>query len=217
MGTQWARQEAKKNELAVWVDKAVAWVKFHPQPAVWACAGVVFVILLAAGFAHRQSVRKEEAWARLAMVQSYAYAGQPDNALQQAKALGEEHSSSAAADFARLLSGDMLFEQGKYKEAAQAYEQALQRPAAKGSAPMALASLGLTQEAGGDCKAAAATDQKFLDSYADHYLAPPVHASLARCLAAMGERDKAKATFERIAFLYPQTYWADWAKAHNKS
>ena len=64
----------------------------------------------------------------------------------------------------------------------------------------------------GDFKAAAESDQKFLDSYQDHFLAPQVHASLARCLAALGDAAKAKAAYERIVFLYPETYWAQWAR-----
>jgi tetratricopeptide (TPR) repeat protein len=216
MGTQWARQEAKKNELAVWVDKATLWVKFHPQPAIWAGVGVLAVVLLCVGFVNRTLGQKEDAWAKLAMIQSYAYAGQPQSALEQAGKLSEEYPSSPAADFGQLLTGDILFEQGKYKEAVQAYQKILDRPSAKALAPMALADLELTQEAAGDYKAAADMAQKFLETYADHFMAPPVHGSLARCLAALGEKDKAKAALERIAFLYPQTYWADWAKARSK-
>ena len=34
--------------------------------------------------------------------------------------------------------------------------------------------------------------------------------------APVGKTDQAKATFERMAFLYPDTYWANWAKARLK-
>jgi TolA-binding protein len=43
-----------------------------------------------------------------------------------------------------------------------------------------------------------------------------VHASLARCLSALGQADKAKNAFERISFLYPDSAWAQWAKSKTK-
>jgi len=216
MGTQWARHEANKNELAIWVDKATLWVKFHPQPAIWAGAGLLVAVLICVGYVNRRLGQKEDAWSKLAMIQSYAYSGQAASALEQAGKLSEEYPSSPVAGFGQLLAGDILFEQGKYKEAAQAYQKALERPAAPTVATVAMADLALSQEAGGDYKAAADTAQKFLETYADHFMAPPVHGSLARCLAALGEKDKAKAALERMAFLYPQTYWADWAKTRTK-
>ena len=160
--------------------------------------------------------QREEAWAKLAFAQSYAYAGQNPAALEQAEKLAQEHPGSPAASYGLLLAGDILYDQGKYQEARKDYQSVADSPNHKAALPLALADLALTQEAAGDCASAIATAQRFLDAYQDHYLAPPVHASLARCLAASGQGEKAKATFERMSLLYPQTYWADWAKTRMK-
>ena len=65
MGTQWIRQEIKKNPLAEWVDKTAAWIKANRETAV-ACAVIsLAAIILAAYFVHRYSALKSQAWEKL--------------------------------------------------------------------------------------------------------------------------------------------------------
>lgn len=213
MAKAWARKEAKTNEIAAVIEKGVLWVKFHPQTALWSAITLIAAALLAAGFANKVLNEREESWSRYAIAQSYAYSKQPDAALEQIRDLARNYPSSVAASYALLLAGDILYEQGKFSEAAASYEQVAQQPNHKETLPLARANLGIAREAAGDCKSAQTADQTFLDAHSDHFLAPQVHASLARCLALLGENEKAKATYERMAFLYPETYWAAWAKA----
>ncbi|HAU90008.1 MAG TPA: hypothetical protein DCW72_07245, partial [Elusimicrobia bacterium] len=53
----------------------------------------------------------------------------------------------------------------------------------------------------------------FLAKYPDHFVAPEAHASLARLQEMTGAADLAKATYEKIALLYPETTWAMMARA----
>ncbi|MFA5139751.1 MAG: tetratricopeptide repeat protein [Elusimicrobiota bacterium] len=217
MGKQWAKQEANRNELAQYVDQLTLWVQSNPQPVLWAVAALVATALLGAGFYNRQLNRAEESWTKLAIAQSYAYSGQASAALDQVKQLADEYPATPSAAFSLLLAADVLYEQGKHKEAAEGYQKVINAPGLETTIPLAMAGLGLSREASGDYKSAAETDQRFLDTFQDHFLAPTVHASLARCLSAAGEMEKAKATYERMASLYPQTYWAEWARARLKS
>jgi tetratricopeptide (TPR) repeat protein len=213
MGKRWARQQAKENELAVAVERGTVWLRMHPQQATWTALGLVAALLVGVGFYTRHLAAKEEAWSKLAVATSYAYMGRGPEALKQVEALGSEHAASSASQYGMLLTGDLLYDQGNYPAAADSYRKVAERNADAHLLPLALAGLTLSLEAGGDCKTASGDSQRFLDSYQDHYLAPQVHASMARCLIALGERDRAKATFERMEFLYPNSYWSEWAKA----
>ena len=198
------------------MDSALHWVRFHQQAAAWTLVGVLAVAIAGGTMGYRILQARERSWGKLAIAQSLAYGGQLEPAFQQIKALSSEHPDSVAAGYGLLLEGDIRFQQDKFKEAVEVYRSLAADPAHKSLAPLAMADLGIVQEAAGDCKAAVEADQRFLDSFQDHFLAPQVHASLARCLGALGEAEKAKATLERMAFLYPDTPWVDWAKSRLK-
>lgn len=216
MSKQWVKAEIHKNELAVGLERATLWAKMHPQQSVWAGVAAAGALVFGLLFLHRQGQAREDAWSRLAVAQSMAYYGQVDQALAQVKGLGEAHPNSVASGYGLLLTGDVLFQAGRYKEAAQTYQQVVDRPNHKALLPLAIADLSLTLEAGGDCPAAMSGADRFLEAHPDHFLAPQVHAGLARCLAASGQAEKARSTYERIAFLYPETYWSEWAKRRLK-
>lgn len=214
MSKQWAKEEANKNEVADVLERAALWVRANPQPSLWTALAVVAVIAGTAAFFVRSAKVKEDSWARLSAATLYAQSGYADASLDQIKALTEIHPGTPAAGYARLLAGDILFQQGKFKESEQAYEAALAQANPPALAPMSLSSLALAQEGAGEYSAAAGTAQRFLNAHQDHFLAPLTHAVLARCLAAEGKTKEAKETFQRIEILYPGTYWETWAKAH---
>ncbi|HAH06608.1 MAG TPA: hypothetical protein DCM05_08795 [Elusimicrobia bacterium] len=212
MGKGWARQEAKTNEIAELLERAALWVKFHQQVAIWSGTALLAALVIAGTLAYRQVTGREESWSKFALAQSLAYSGRPDQAAELVKKLAEEHPGTLAAGHGALLGGDILFQQGKYDEAAAAFRALAERTSDKTLLPLALADTGLSLESGGKCPDAVSTEQTFLDSYQDHFLAPQVHASMARCLTTLGDKEKAKAAYERIVFLYPDSYWSEWAK-----
>lgn len=216
MGKQWARQQAKQNEIATAIERTTDWVSTHQQASVWIVIGSVAAILIGVAFYNKLVGEREETWSRYWIAQSYAYSQQGPNALAQVKKLAEEYPTATASSYGLLLAGDVLFEQNRYGEAAQAYEKVMNQPNHESVRPIAMANMSLTKEAAGDCQGGNANSQEFLDAYADHFLAPQVHASYARCLGALGRPKQARAAYERMAFLYPDTYWANWAKARLK-
>ncbi|MDE2291521.1 MAG: tetratricopeptide repeat protein [Elusimicrobia bacterium] len=209
-----SREDIKRNEVADIVERVAAWIRLRPQQALWSAIGVVAAALLVAGFFVRRSQTREQSWTAFSAATAYAYNGQADAALNQVKALTEAYPSSSAAGYARLLAGDVLYEEGQYKKAEQAYQSAVDLPGNPAAEPLALSGLALSQEAAGECASAEATAQRFLDAHQDHFLAPQTHAVLARCLLADGKTAEAKTAFERIQVLYPNTYWETWAKSH---
>lgn len=213
MGKQWARQQVKTNEIAAFLERLSLWVQSHPHHAVWGGIGVLALAVAAAGVWHRHSSDREDAWTKYALGQSLAYSGRAPQGLEMLGRLAEEHPRSPAAAYGRLLAGDVLFEQDRFQEAAAEYRKALEDTSRPETQPIALANLGLAQEAAGDCSAALQSGQRFLDAHQEHFLAPQIHASVGRCLSSLGRTEEARSAYERMAFLYPDTYWADWAKA----
>ncbi|MFA6091679.1 MAG: tetratricopeptide repeat protein [Elusimicrobiota bacterium] len=216
MSKAWVKHEANTNEIAALLEHSALWVRMHQQIAVWTAAGVLAAAAIAATAVYRHFKSIEDSWAKYAVAQSYAYSGRPAEAFELLRRLKDEHNGTLAAGHAVILEGDLFYQQERFKEAAAAYRSLLDSSSDKNLAPLALSGLGLSQEAGQDCKSAVESDQRFLDSYQDHFLAPQVHASMARCLTDMGDAVKAKAAYERIAFLYPESSWAQWAKEHIK-
>jgi len=206
------KQEMKRNELAEWINKAVLWIRTHKEASM----GIGFIslvaALLAAYFIVQYTSLKNVSWERLAVAQSQAYAGQAQNSLDQLRELADRFGQTDAAGFGILFRGDIYYKTKTYKEAAKAYQQVLDNKSPKSVVPIAMACLASSLESDGNYPAAMETCRKFLETYGDHYLAPQVHLELARCLEAT-QNLEAKPTYEKVVFLYPETYWASQAKS----
>ena len=70
-----AREQAKKNELAAFVDRVTDWVQTNQQAAVWGGGAIAGGVFLAAYFIHVHLTAREDTWSRLAVAQTYAYSG----------------------------------------------------------------------------------------------------------------------------------------------
>jgi TolA-binding protein len=79
--------------------------------------------------------------------------------------------------------------------------------------PFAFYDLGKAKEAAADLTGALGQYSAFLAAFPDHFLAPEVHLSLANVYELANNLPEAKAAYEKIALLYPDTYWAAVAKA----
>jgi TolA-binding protein len=212
MGKNWVRNQIRHDEVHDVIDKGILWVTENRQKA-GTVAGVVALVALIAGVSvYRASSLRAEAWDRLNVAESMAYSGRPDASLEAAQKLAAERPNSDAAGFATVFAGDLLYQRGQYKEAAEHYAKVIERGSPKVLQPVALQNLALAQEASGQPKEAAQTVQRFIESFPDHFLAPQAHSCLARSLEATGQTEPARATLQKIALQYPDSVWAMWAQ-----
>lgn len=212
MGKHWVRQQVKHNELADFLDWGLIWLSKNRQTAGIA-GGVILAAGLAAGLTlYRSRAVQRAAWDQLSLAQGLAYTGRADVSLQQIKELESQYPNAKAAGFALLFAGDTLYPRAQYKEALEYYAKILELGQPKNLLPLALGGTAITQEASGAVQQALQTAQRFLETYPDHFLAPQVHACLARCLEAAGQAEQAKAACQKIVLQYPDTYWASWAQ-----
>ena len=215
MGKHWVRQQVRnKDVVQESVDQSVRWVDANRNAAAAIAGGIaVGAILLIALISHIRGAQTQS-WDRLSVAQGMAYAGHPDEALQQIQQLVGEKPASDAAAFGQLFAGDVAYTRGQYKEALEHYNAVLERGKPAGLQPIALSDTAITQEAAGQFQPAQLAAQHFLEQYPDHFLAPQVHAILARTLSALGQAEQAKTTYQKIALQYEGTSWAAWASGH---
>lgn len=211
MSKQWAKEQIHRNELAVGVSKTVSWIESNRTQALAFGGGVLAVTAIVGLFFYQTTKTRRTAWEKLAMAQSIAYQS-PEKGLEELKTIADIYSQTEAASHALLSAGDLMYKGGRYKEAREYYQRIIDQPSARQLLPLAMSNLGLAYEGEKDFKKAVEANQRFLDAHQDHFLAPQVHGSLARSLEALGQKDQAKSTYERMSLLYPETYWAQWAK-----
>ncbi len=193
-------------------DLALAWIKSHRETViaslVMAAGALIFGIWVAVHYAGL----REAAWKNLFIAQQAGYSGNYAAAVQQLDSIEANYARTGAWGFAALTKGDLLFRQDKFKEAAEEYAKvAVKGP--KNLLPIAFYDLGKAKEAAADITGAQGQYRDFLAAYPEHFLAPEVHLSLAGVYELAGNPVEAKAAYEKIALLYPDTYWATIAKA----
>ena len=191
-------------------DRALTWIKGNRETFIGSVVITAAVMIFAGDFFVHYRDLRETAWKNLFIAQQVGYSGNMAQAQTQLEAIETSYGSTSAAAYATLTKGDMLFAQGKFKDAAAAYTKAL---TARDLGPFALYDLGKSLEADGDLAGAQARYADFLSKTPDHFMAPEVHASLARAQELAGDAALARTTYEKIVLLYPDTSWAAQAKA----
>ena len=190
-------------------DLALAWIKKNRETFIGS-----LVILLAATifavyfFMHYRGLR-DTAWKSLFIAQQTGFGGNIAEAQKQLATIETSFGSTSAAPYAVITGGDILFAQAKYKEAAAEYSKVLND---KDVAPFASYNVGKCKEADGDLAGAQAQYSDFLSRYPEHFLAPEVYSSLANAQELAGAKDLARASYEKVSLLYPDTTWAMQAK-----
>lgn len=206
-----SRHEAKHDEVREAAVSAIDWVLARRKQALIALGAAGVLLLVAAVVVVQRRASRADSWSRYALAELLAYGGRPDEALDTARKVGEEHAGGRAATMARLLEGDILQARGDYAGAVSAYAKAAEEPGPL--TPFALADKVMAQEAAGQCPEALSAASQFLEGSADHFLAPLILASQARCQSALGQADAAKSSLQRITLQYPDSPWAAWANA----
>jgi tetratricopeptide (TPR) repeat protein len=217
MSKQWIKQQVKHNEVEDLVTKTLRWGRANQQAALLSLGGVLGALLLGGLLLYKNKANQNAAWDRLSVAQVYAYSGRPQESVKQIEELAKDFSGAKAVGFAQLFAGDVEFRLGSYDAAVAAYGKLLERNDPPALVPFALANTASAQEAGGKSAEAAATAQRFLDAYGDHFLAPQVHAVLGRVQLAQGQGEQAKATFQKMSLQYADTPWGGWAQAQLQS
>ena len=194
-------------------EKVLKWLKNNRETFLGSIVIIIAAIILGAFFSMRYSQINKAAWKELFMAKQQARVGQLDAANKSLANIETGFSNTTAAGYAYLLKGDILFSTQKYDAAVKAYQQASDFAKPETIVPVALSNIGKTQEAQNDFNNAIVSYKSFLERYPEHFLAPEAHFSIATIYEIQNKKDEAKSAYEKIALLYPQTLWAENAKA----
>ncbi len=209
----WAsRQPAKTDEVrdlfAHGLDFALARKK-----EVAAAAGAAIAVAAAIGlFVYARSAKENEAWDKLTFAEAYSYYGRGQEAATALSEVAAQTASPAAAGLASMMEGELKQSKGEHDAALASFSRAADVAPAE-LKPFAAAERVTALEIAGkntECAAAAAA---FLEAHDDHFLAPQVNETLARCQAAAGQLPAARATWQKITLRYADTPWAARANA----
>lgn len=213
MGKHWVREQVRHDEMQEAVGGGIHWVADNRRQAGIIVGVIGAVSIITALFLYGRQSRENAAWDRLSVAQAIFYGGNAEAALSQAGQVAEEQTGTTGASYAGLFAGDVHFLKGNYKESAAQYAKLLEQGPKPAVLPLAQASQALAFEAGGQYQQGVSAAEAFLGTYSDHFLAPQVHASLARCQEAMGQKELFKATLQKISLQYPDSTFAGWAQA----
>lgn len=191
-------------------DLGLAWIKKNRETFIGSAVILLAAIIFSVYFLIHYRGLRDTAWKNLFMAQQVGYGGNMPQAQEQLAAIEASYGSTSAAPYATLTKGDMLFSQNKFKEAGAEYAKLLN---SKELAPFAVYSAGKCKEAEGDLAGAVVLYSDFILKNPEHFIAPEVHASLARSQELSGSADLARTTYEKIVLLYPDTSWSAQAKA----
>lgn len=209
-----SRQELKRDLLQEWMKKAVDWIAAHRQ-TFFSILGTAAVSIAVISFIviNFKNLRTQ-AWEKYSAGQNWMMANQPDNALNFFNEVIQNYSRTPAAIYSLLAKGDLLYQQKRYAEARESYQQCLEKKPAKILLPFVLSGLGAAQEDQGDFTAAIATYKQFVSEFPDHFLAPKIYEALARVYELSLNPEAAKEIYEKMIVAFPGSYWAE--KARNR-
>jgi tetratricopeptide (TPR) repeat protein len=212
MGKQWVREQVRHDEVQEAAFKGAHWLKQNRTNAGIG-AGVVAALLLGTGFfLYSRNARENAAWEKLALAQAQFYSGNVEIAAKQATEAGDEFAGTSGGAYALLFAGDVHFIRSNFQQSVAEYAKVLAQARPEAALPLAQGGTALAYEADGKCPQAAGAADAYLQSYPDHFLAPQVHAALARCQLTQGQAEAARASLQKISLQYPETSWASWAQ-----
>jgi len=208
------RQHLKKNELEDFVIKSVEWVKSNRQLASSiggsAAVALILIIFFFVRF-HTVRLRAEE---KLSFAEASFYQGKQQDGVRIVDEIISQYPGTNAEYQARLQKTLYLLEIHDYDAADKTIIPVTQSGKPGTIVPIAMSLLGAIKENAGKYGEAIQAYNEFLDRFPEHYYAPKIYESLARVYEITGSMENAKATYEKLATLYPSSAWS--AKAQER-
>ncbi|MFA5161523.1 MAG: tetratricopeptide repeat protein [Elusimicrobiales bacterium] len=212
MSKKWVKEELHHGFMSRHADACLTWIVHHRDHMLGSAIAVAAAGLLVVYLAMRHNRIAEAAEQKFFVAQQTAAGGGVDAAIKQLDSLATEYPRADAASYGSLLKADLLFETGRFKEAADTFS-AVEKSGPARLTPFAMSALASSKQAMGDYMGSVAEANRFLDRYSDHFLAQQVYTTLAVSQELAGRKADAEATYKKLEGLFPGSYGAETAKA----
>ena len=173
----------------------------------------ILVLAAVIGYAYSTHVKNvtEKSWASYYAAQVQVLGGNQEEGFKQIDALNAAFPGSAAAQYAQLFKGDMLYASENFAQAADVYKP-LTTAANESVYTVASLSLAASQQASKDYKAAAEEMNKFISKNPKSFALPQAYFTLAMSQELAGNKTEALNAYKHLAENYAKTYFGSVAK-----
>ncbi|MCB4755435.1 MAG: tetratricopeptide repeat protein [Elusimicrobia bacterium] len=202
------KAELKENILATKVEGVVKWGIDHRPLVLMAAVALLASVLISSVFILRAKERRDLNWTRLAQAQSYLAQKQFATAQSILEEIQKTAPNTTEALHAAYTLGLVSLETKNDAAAINAFSTVANLPGNHPLRPLALSNLGYAYEQKKDHRLAAQTLQRFIDQYADHFLAARTQLSVGRNWALAGDKEAATKALTQLIDLYPTSEWA---------
>ncbi|HCJ66969.1 MAG TPA: hypothetical protein DHV62_06510 [Elusimicrobia bacterium] len=217
MPKAWVRKELKKEPLSNFVTKIIPWILAHRETALSIIATLVIVVGLGVYFFYHLKKIDTRAWERLSFAQAHQQRNLSDQAINLYNEIIQRYPRAKATSYALFYKAETLYQQKKYTEASQTYQNFLQKYRKKRLLlPLAYLGLGTSLESENKYLEAINIYQEFVNKFPEHFLTPEVYLSLGRCYQISGQKNEAINTYNKVVTSYPGSNWQKIAEIHLK-
>jgi len=198
-----SRKDMRQPDQFMFVSvQIMEWGKTHVRSLLYGLIGVLSLIVLMVGWSAWQRHRTQQA--ELALYEAKKLMStrstERPQALERLQKLVNDYGGTTPAASAYWQLGHLYFENGDYKAALTAYQQAQQR-FSKTAQPLMMALITLdiayAQEASGACTPDAIASFEAVLQFPAHWLRGESYLGVGRCHETTGAPHKALAVYER--------------------
>lgn len=218
MPKDWVRKELKTEPLSNFVEKSVRWVIAHREVTLSLLGTVAIICGVIIYFISHLKKVDARAWQRLSLAQAYHQRRLENEALNLYNEVLDRYQRSSAFSHALFYKAELFYQQKKYHEAAEIYQNFIQQNKGKKYLfPLVYAGLGASIEGENNYFQAISVYQEFINKFPEHFLTPAIYLSLANCYQGNGQKNEATNIYEKIITSYPGSNWQKMAENHLKN
>ncbi|MFH1378752.1 MAG: tetratricopeptide repeat protein [bacterium] len=209
MAKHWAREQIKRNEIAILLEKFIALYQKNREMLIAGTGIGIILVVVAVYFIIQYRSLNVRAWDQLAQAQIMARSGQLEQSESKLKGIYQNFKRTPAAIHSLLFLGEIYLNLKDYQKAAEVYNELINTQQSNILLPFAYIGLGAALQDSGNLEKAIGIYETFGEKYSDHFLYPAVLQSASYCYEKLSMPEKARNNYEKIVTLYPQSMWAE--------
>ena len=212
MSKQWSSKHTNKDIFLSFFQKAVENIQSHKKRVFSGVLLVIAVVLFVFLFFRRRKEINLQAANILSNAQGYYLKKEYTQAISLYDEIIDNYPQSQVIHLAFFFKGNILYEEGKHKEAAIVYKKQLSQHKKSHIVPFVEINLGNCYEEEGSWEEALKIYEKFVEKNPEHMLLPSVYQAIGRCCEQLDKKELAISTYQKIVALYSDTQWEKLAK-----